>query len=198
MQEFFAQQKPHRGMTPDEYRRFMQVESDKALESAGGAQDDHTQYLSLNLTRTKRIEKTYSPSSRIQTAVRAVRETQFWMVLTEPWCGDSAQNLPYILKIAGCNPLIDVRILLRDQNPDIIDAYLTDGTRGIPRLVAFDLQGRELFRWGPRPKPAAELFRRLKDDGIAGPDLREQLHNWYAKNRGKAVEEEFVELLAVL
>jgi hypothetical protein len=198
MQEFFAQQRPHRGMTPGEYRRFMQAESDKALESAGAAQDDHARYLPLNLARTLRIEKTYSPSSRVQAAASAIRDAQLWMVLTEPWCGDSAQNLPYIFKIAACNPLIDVRILLRDQNLDIMDAYLTNGTRGIPKLVAFDLQGRELFRWGPRPKPAVGLFRRLKDEGIPTSELREQLHLWYAKNHGKALEAEFADLLAAL
>jgi hypothetical protein len=198
IQEFFAQQRPHRGMTPDEYRRYMQAESDKALESAGAAQDDHTRYLPLNLARTRRIEKTYSPSSRVQAAARAIRDAQLWMVLTEPWCGDSAQNLPYIFKIAACNPLIDVRILLRDQNPDIMDAYLTHGARGIPILAAFDSQGRELFRWGPRPKPAAELFHRLKDEGIPVPELREQLHRWYAKNRGQALEDEFVAILTAV
>lgn len=196
MLEFFAQQRPHCGMTPDEYRHYIQAESDKAQESAGAAQDDHTRYLPLNLARTLRIEKTYSPSSRVQAAASAIRDAQLWMVLTEPWCGDSAQNLPYIFKIAVCNPLIDVRILLRDQNLDIMDAYLTDGTRGIPKLTAFDSQGRELFRWGPRPKPAAELFRRLEDEGVQGPELREQLHLWYAKNRGRALAEELVDLLA--
>jgi hypothetical protein len=77
-----------------------------------------------------------------------------------------------------------------------MDAYLTDGTRGIPKLTAFDSQGRELFRWGPRPKPAVELFRRFKEEEVPGPELREKLHLWYAKNRGRALEEELVDLLA--
>ena len=198
MQDFFAQDRPHRGMTPGEYRRYLKETAVKAQEAAGAAHDDYARYLPLNLARTLRIEKTYTPSSRAQSVLRAIRDAQLWMVLTEPWCGDSAQNVSYLIKIAACSGLIDVRILLRDQNLDIMDAYLTNGTRGIPKLVAFDLRGRELFQWGPRPKPAAELFQRLKDRGIPGPELREQLHRWYAKNRGRALEGELVDLLAAL
>lgn len=185
-------------MTPEEYRRYLEIESKKAQETGAAFQDERLKYLPLNLVRTTRIEKTYTPAGALQAAARAIQAPQLWMVLTEPWCGDSAQNLPYIFKIAACSAAIDTRILLRDLNLDIMDAYLTDGTRGIPKLVAFDLQGRELFRWGPRPGPAAELFRQLKGAGTPVEELREKLHRWYARNRGRALENEFAELLRAL
>jgi len=76
-----------------------------------------------------------------------------------------------------------------------MDQYLTNGKRAIPVLVAFDLDGNELFRWGPRPEAAAELFRECKEAGQAKETILEELHRWYAKDRGCTIEEELKSLL---
>jgi hypothetical protein len=194
--EFFTQKRPHNGMTPAEYRRYFETEVARAGQAAAVSQDPYVRYLPLNLQRAVRIEATYTPSNKVQTAAQAIKGPQLWMVLTEPWCGDSAQNLPYIAKIAACNASIDLRILLRDRNPDIMDAYLTNGTRSIPKLVAFDWQGRELFQWGPRPQPAVELFHQLKESGAPQEEVMHKLHLWYGRNRGRVLEDEFIALLS--
>ena len=193
--EFFTRRQPHLGMTPEEYRHLLELEAARAEETADADKNEHTRHLPLNLARTKRIEKSFRPDVKVRMAAQRISAPQLWMLLTEPWCGDSAQNLPCLAKIAACNPLIDLRILLRDQNPDIMDAYLTNGARSIPKLVVFDLQGRELFRWGPRPQPAAELFRQLRAGGTPLEDLHRKLHLWYGRNRGRALEEEILVLL---
>lgn len=195
--EFFSERRPHRGMTPAEYRQYFEMESAKARLAGSAAETERERYLPLNLQRTIRIEKTHVPSRKLQAAMRALEDPQLWMVLTEPWCGDSAQNLPYITRMAACNSSFDLRILLRDQNLEIVDQYLTDGTRGIPKLVAFDPQGNELFRWGPRPQPAVELFRQLRAVGTPTEDLRRKLHLWYARNHGRALEGEFCKILNI-
>ena len=41
-----------------------------------------------------------------------IEDNQLWMVITENWCGDSAQNLPYIARIASLNKKIELRIIL--------------------------------------------------------------------------------------
>ena len=94
------------------------------------------------------------------------------------------------------NSNIDLRILLRDENPDIMDIYLTNGTRSIPKLVAFDENGNQLFEWGPRPKEAQRLIDQWKGEGIVKPELYEKLHLWYGRNRGKELEEEFLEIFS--
>ncbi len=193
--ESFIYQRSQHGMNPAEYRRHFEQEVEKVRAETEASKDDHVKYLPLNLARTLRIEKTYSPSDAVKQAASAIRQPQLWMILTEPWCGDSAQNLPCIFKIAACSSVIDIRVLLRDQNLDIMDSYLTNGTRGIPKLVAFDSQGGELFRWGPRPQAAARLFGDLLESGVPVQDVREKLHLWYAKDRGRALEREFVALL---
>jgi thiol-disulfide isomerase/thioredoxin len=117
------------------------------------------------------------------------------MVLTEDWCGDSAQTLPFIACIAEENPHILLKILLRDENPDIMDLYLTNGKRAVPKLVAFDESGEELFVWGPRPQPAAEVFREGIAEGLPKKEVYPKLHLWYGRDRGKTVEKEFLGIL---
>ncbi len=153
----------------------------------------------LNLHRTLRIHKTYSVGDDLRDSLESIDSPQTWMVLTEHWCGDSAQNLPFIAEMAKQNSLIDLRILERDKNLDIMDNYLTNGkSRSIPKLVAFDDNGSELFRWGPRPQTAQSLYSDLMEKDISKDERNKQLHLWYSKNKGKAIEKELEELLNIL
>ncbi len=183
-------------MTAQEYRLYLEREAAKVRLAGSLGDDDPCRYLPLNLQRMKRIEKTYTAPERVEAAVRSVKEPQLWMALTEPWCGDCAQNLSYVAKIAALNPAINLRFLLRDLNPKVMDEYLTEGRRSIPKLVAFDLSGKELFRWGPRPQPAVELFRQLQSREATAEETRRELHLWYARNRGRALEQELIDLLS--
>lgn len=155
------------------------------------------EYTKLNVQRMKRIIKSYSPSVEIKDVVAQISEKQIWMVITEDWCGDSAQNLPYIYLISKLNSNIVLRIIERDVNLDIMDLYLTNGGRSIPKLVAFDDNMNELFQWGARPQEAQDMFMKMKSEGIEKDKLVEQLHLWYGRNRGKALESEFVDLLKI-
>ena len=149
----------------------------------------------LNLQRSVRIMKTYRVSDNLKEEIKKINEPQTWMVITENWCGDSAQNLPYLALMAEENPNIKFLIILRDSNPDIMDQFLTNGTKSIPVLVAFDTNGNEIFRWGARPKEVQELFIKWKTEGIVKPELYEKLHLWYARNKGQAIEGEFLNIL---
>jgi hypothetical protein len=149
----------------------------------------------LNLQRTTRIMKTYAISADLKEMITKIDGPQTWMVITENWCGDSAQNVPYLFLIARENLNIEFKIILRNSNPDIMDQYLTNGTRSIPLLAAFDKNGSEIFRWGPRPAILQELFFQWKKEGIVKPELYEKLHLWYARNKGQALEAEFLEIL---
>lgn len=146
----------------------------------------------LNLQRINRISKTYQINEQLKDLIKLFDRTQTWMVITEDWCGDSAQNLPYIVKIAELNPLINLRILLRDQNLDVMDLYLTSGkARSIPKLVAFDENGNELFQWGPRPKAAQEVVDQAIKNGLDKNEYLEKLHIWYSEDKGRTLEKEF-------
>lgn len=152
-------------------------------------------YRKLNFQRSSRLEKTFIPTDETKQLFSEINQQQKWIVITESWCGDSAQNLPVIAKLAQLSGLIDLKIVLRDSNLEFMDLHLTNGGRAIPKLIVFDENDNELFQWGPRPVEAQNLFTRLKNDGLPKPDINKELHLWYGRNRGKEVEREIYELL---
>jgi hypothetical protein len=192
--KFFLEHRPHNGLTYDDYVAAFNdtIASFDRRDMPDEMRQLH-EYTRLNFQRTIRIGKQYAPSEAVRAAVQSIEQPHIWMVITEYWCGDSAQNLPYVAKVASVNPRIALRIILRDSNPDIMDYYLTDGSRSIPKLVGFDNDGNELFRWGPRPKAVQTLFVELRDAGITKLEMYQRLHAWYAKNGGEDIEKELIE-----
>lgn len=78
------------------------------------------------------------------------------IVLTEDWCGDAMLNIPILLKIAEASD-IEVRMLHRDQNLELMDQYLTNGrARSIPIFIFIDEAGNEVAKWGPRAEKIQE------------------------------------------
>lgn len=154
------------------------------------------EYRKLNYQRSTRLEKTFIPAKETKQIFSNIKSPQKWIVITESWCGDSAQNLPVIAKLAQLNSNIDFKIVLRDSNLEFMDLHLTNTTRAIPKLVVFDENNNELFQWGPRPVEAQNLFSRLKNDGIEKSEINKELHLWYGRNRGKEVEREIAELVS--
>jgi len=178
--------------------RYMQVMTDRADAPVDGlsAEDaERVAFTKLNLHRSLRIGRTHRVDDQLSGLVKGLTAPTVWMVITEPWCGDSAQCLPYITLFTQLNPAIDLRLVLRDESLDIMDAFLTDGKRSIPRLVIFTADGRELAQWGPRPAKAQAVFDAAKAAGDDKPRLLEKLHLWYGRDRGAALTTEFIALL---
>ena len=194
--KFFEDKIPHNGYTYDEFHLMTQNLIDNTnTENLGKSEIGRFNDIKLNQHRSNRIYKHYEVSDEVREEISKIDEKQIWMVITENWCGDSAQSLPYITKIASLNDNIDLRIVLRDSHPEIIDIYLTNGTRSIPKLVVFDMEGNEKFKWGPRPEEAQKLMNQWKAEGIVKPELYEKLHFWYGRSRGKNIESEMLEII---
>lgn len=188
------QQNLHNRLT---FQQYLELFKNKILsEGISESNPKSTETLKLNLQRVKRVQQTYKVNEKLYEKIKDIDQPQSWILLTEDWCGDSAQTIPYIASFAELNPLIDLSILLRDENPEIMDLYLTDGTkRSIPKLIAFNLEGNELFQWGARPKEAQALVDKAKADGKTKEQFLTELHLWYSRDKGKSLEEEFIEIL---
>jgi hypothetical protein len=134
----------------------------------------------------------------MQQLLQSISRPQLWLVITEAWCGDGAQSIPYLAKLAEGNPLITLRLLFRDEHLEVMDAYLTNGNRSVPKLVALtaDLQ-QQLFTWGPKPLYLMQLHAayKLNPEGRSYASLREEMHLWYAKNKHQDLEAELIPLL---
>lgn len=196
--QFFLDKRPHNGMTFSDYVVKMKIETEKSDDLNLSQQErEDLSLVKLNYQRFSRILRTYKVDVSLQEKVKNISSPQIWMIISEVSCGDSAQNIPYIARIAEINPLINLRIILRDLNLDIMDLYLTNGnSRSIPKLVAFDEKGNELFQWGARPREAQELVNQLRSEGMPKEKFLEQLHLWYGRDRGKSLEREFKEIIS--
>ncbi|ARS37859.1 thioredoxin family protein [Pontibacter actiniarum] len=158
--------------------------------------EDMVEYTRMNMHRMRRVEKTVLEDDLIQVLL-SVQTKMVWVVLTEAWCGDAAQNVPAIVKFADASPLIEVKLLLRDENPEVMDAYLTNGGRSIPKLIALDAETLEVLgTWGPRPEPAQQLFLDLKAQNVPYQEFAEKLHGWYAKDKTRTLQQEFICLIS--
>lgn len=187
------------GLTYKEYRAL--IDALLKINQTTGTNHSEKQlgYTRLNVQRMNKWDKITKLNTDLVEAVEKIDAAQKWLILTEAWCGDAAQNLPAIQKIADLNDNIEVRYLLRDENLDIMDAYLTDGGRSIPKLIVLDAKLNELANWGPRPAPAQQIFKDYKkDESVSYDEYSVNLHTWYAKDKGNTLQSEFSLLLSGL
>ncbi|MBC8426273.1 thioredoxin family protein [bacterium] len=194
-EQFFLDRRPHNALDYETYLEIMKTRADTPADGLDEEAAERVGYTKLNLHRSQRIGRTYTVSDELGARLDRIAAPRIWMVLTEPWCGDSAQCLPHLAVMARRNPLIDLRILPRDENLDVMDLYLTGESRSIPQLVVFDTEGNELWRWGPRPAAAQVVFDQAKAEGLEKPALLERLHLWYGRDRGREVEREITGLV---
>ena len=154
-------------------------------------------FAQLNEQRMSRLDKTVKLLPELVAAAAGLRENYVWLVLTEGWCGDAAQTVPVMEAVAQASAgHLRTAYLLRDENPDLIDQYLTNGSRAIPKLLMLRADTlTEVARWGPRPAEAQALITRLKAEGMAHDEFIKALHTWYAHDRTQATQHELLELL---
>lgn len=170
-----------------QYRKLHERLVEEQTTTGENKSEKMVEYTALNLKRTRRWEKTYTLTEEQLTYLHHYPRKLQWVVLTEPWCGDAAQNVPLIAKIAQESPAIELCFLLRDEHPGIMDAYLTNGGRSIPKLICLDAETyEELGTWGPRPAPAQKMVMDYK----ANPEskdvntLIEEVQGWYNRDKG--------------
>ncbi|HEX8289280.1 MAG TPA: thioredoxin family protein [Pyrinomonadaceae bacterium] len=153
-------------------------------------------YGKLNRQRMHRLEKTVKLSDSVKEKAQSVERKMIWLVITEGWCGDAAQNIPIIEKIAAENSNIETRYVLRDENLELMDKYLTYNARSIPKLIALDEETlEEIGTWGPRPKAAMDYFFQMKEQGMEKPLMMENMQRWYLQDKEKSIQTEFENLL---
>ncbi len=185
----------NKGLSYENYRAL--ISRLLALNQTTG--QDHSEkmieYTQLNEKRMNKWDKITKISTELQQKVKAIDTKQRWLVLTEAWCGDAAQNLPVIHQIVALNSNIELRLILRDENLDVMDAYLTNGGRSIPKLIMLDEQLNPINTWGPRPAPVQEILKEMKAGDITYDEFAIKAHTWYAKDKSLSLQKEIYSLL---
>ncbi|MEE9207372.1 MAG: thioredoxin family protein [Gemmatimonadota bacterium] len=115
------------------------------------------------------------------------------LVLSEDWCGDASNTVPLLVKLVETSPRLDMSILKRDENLDLMDRYLTNGSRSIPLAIILDEAFHPVARWGPRPAELQVFVLREKRAGIRSSDeIYKDVRRWYAKDGGETTLDELI------
>ncbi|MCC2545718.1 thioredoxin family protein [Hymenobacter sp. BT175] len=179
------------------YRQLIDELMARNLTTGPKQSEQLVQYARLNIQRMQRIDKTIQLLPDVQATLDALPRRYEWVILTEGWCGDAAQLVPVLEAVAQASRgKITTHYLLRDENLDLMDRYLTNGGRSIPKLLVLDpVTLTELATWGPRPAVAQKLLLDLKAQGASHEQYAEQIHAWYAKDRTLSTQRELLALL---
>jgi hypothetical protein len=168
-------------------------------KTSGEQSPEHIQATLLNAQRMKRIDQQGQLNPQLIELASLVTEKHTWYVITEAWCGDSAQNVPVLSKIAKASPNLELRLLFRDKHPEIMEQFLSDGKRAIPKLICIhDASQKVIGTWGPRP---LSIQKRVVEFKLLNPqsskeELHKNLHLWYARDKTTSLQDEFLSLFS--
>ena len=170
---------------------------EKGETTNGDNSESMLDYTKLNMHRSARWDKRGKIDQELALTIGGIKRKMTWLVITEGWCGDAAQQVPFFQKMTEYNDNIELKLILRDENPDIMDMFLTNGSKSIPKVIFIDEETNEVLAdWGPRPKKIQDQFLAKKND----PDydqskLKEEIHLFYARDKGRALQEEIFEIV---
>ena len=166
-------------------------------KSTGNTQsEDLLKYSELNETRMNRLQKTIEVTPETKSKLQNLDKKYIWLVLSEGWCGDAAQIVPVIHKMAEATDKVELKIALRDDNDDLMRHFLTNGGKAIPKLIVLDAETLEVvLDWGPRPHGAKQLILDYKAaHGVVDEPAKIELQKWYLHDKGISIQNEIVEM----
>jgi hypothetical protein len=190
-------------MTPEDYaqawNRALPIETYLSNQLSAEVDETHpyAAYYRINQQRVRRLSQRLRLEAETEAAGLNAKPGTKWLILSETWCGDAAQSLPVLAALErASNGRIEARVLYRDENLDLMDQFLTNGGRSIPKVIQLDGSFAVTSDWGPRPAEAQELVQRIKSDPERAHTYSEELHKWYATDRQQAIQREVRELIS--
>ncbi len=196
-------------MTYQEYVQNVTDLLEKGIVSTMGTYqptEELIHYTHMNLKRMHRLDKTTKLTAETTERLNAIKENTIWLVLSEGWCGDAGQVVPVIEKMALQNAHIKHRILLRDEHLDIMDAFLTEEGRSIPKLIVLDEKGMVLSSWGPRPQALQDMMMLQKAKLLALPKgerkayfdiIKTEVQQWYNNDKTISIQKEILNTIGL-
>lgn len=182
-------------MTFSEYLTYFEEVLEEPESHEPYQNENYYQYAKMNWARMSRWLKRFEPSNDIKRLISSITEEQHWIVITEPWCGDAAHSVAQLYQIVKDNPNIDFDIQLRDSEPFLIEDYLTNGGKSIPKLIIRNDVGHDKAIWGPRPEKLQAIFEQMKAENKEFEEIKETLQKWYNEDKGEEIQKELLALL---
>ena len=190
-------------LTPTDYASywdqaisFQQYATNVETEAATNPTEGNSKYVPINWKRMQRIQKTYTLSPAAVELLGQLNKPIRWLVITENWCGDSAQSTPIMEKmVEAADGHIEIRFIYRDANLELMNAHLTGTSMSIPKVIQLDSTFHVIGSWGPRPDKAHQLVLRLKSNPATAHTYTEELHRWYAQDKQVGIEAGLMDLV---
>jgi len=183
------------GLTYPEYRNLVDKLIQEGKTTGNTQTTEKVEFTKLNIQRMNRLDKTVHLPEQAMHIIKNIAEPMLWLLIGDAWCGDCAQIIPIVNKLAAANKdKITLKIISRDSDSELVQTEL-HGSISIPKLLAIDPHTMEVIcSWGPRPMPAQQIMQRWKEsDGkISKEDFEKELHLWYAKDKGATTINELV------
>ncbi|SDQ08486.1 thioredoxin family protein [Flagellimonas zhangzhouensis] len=194
-----AQEYIAKGMDYDQYRAMVDAYTEQGKSTGPEQSEARIEYTKLNQRRMKRWDKTFKISVANLNALAQSTTKLTFLAITESWCGDAAASLPIINKIAEASPNISFKVVLRDESLDLMEAFLTNGTMSIPKLIIINEDAHEVVgEWGPRPSIATQMVQACKaEHGKLTEAFKQDLQLWYNKNKGENILTDILGLLTL-
>jgi hypothetical protein len=185
--------------TYSEYRTLVSALLKEEKSTGNEQSEDLTHYSQLNETRMNRLDKTIKVTEENNQKLQNLDKEYLWLVISEGWCGDAAQIVPVIHKMAELSNKIELKIVLRDENEALMNLFLTNGSKSIPKLIIIDKATSEVIGdFGPRPTGAKQLILDYKKEhGVIDETAKTELQLWYLHDKGVSTQNEIMEVLGV-
>lgn len=183
--------------TYSEYRTLVSALLKEEKSTGNEQSEDLTHYSQLNETRMNRLDKTIKVTEENNQKLQNLDKEYLWLVISEGWCGDAAQIVPVIHKMAELSNKIELKIVLRDENEALMNLFLTNGSKSIPKLIIIDKATSEVVGdFGPRPTGAKQLILDYKKEhGVIDETAKTELQLWYLHDKGVSTQNEIMEVL---
>lgn len=189
------------GLSYAQYRSLNEQLVAEGRTTGPNQSEAYLEYTRQNLQRMKRNEKVARAGAQeAANRLQSLTVSYHWLVFTEAWCGDAANLIPVLAQMADASESLEMKLIMRDEHPELFEQFLTNGSRSIPKLVVIDpMSGEALGSWGPRPAEAQELVLRLKfEEKAPFQELYRELTLWYARDKGRSTREEVVKLMEII
>lgn len=182
----------------EEYRTLMADLLKVGKSTAVEQTDERAHYSELNESRMRRLDKTMKITDENIVKLNSLNKHYIWLVLTESWCGDAAQILPILNKmVVQSDGKIDMKLVLRDEHEELMNHFLTNKGKAIPKLIIIDKEtGSVVADWGPRPQGAVNLIKKyIEQFGTIDETAKADLQLWYLHDKGVSTQNEIIQLL---
>lgn len=186
----------NKALSYPEYFEQMKAFVKQGSSSSLSDQEAYNEYTKLGLARMKRWEKLGKLSSQLIDFLESQNGTIHMLAITESWCGDSGQNLPFFDKMTehGCS----LHLVYREEEPELMNAHLVNGSKSIPVVIFLDSEYQVLGQWGPRPQFIQEkvlAFKRSEHSEEEKQEHNQKIQGLYNDDAGQTLCSEVLQIL---